>query len=154
MTGNASNNAGQTRRGRPFEPGNRAGRGRKAGSRNRASLAADALAQGELTEILTALLAKAKGGDIAAASIVLSRAWPARKGRPVLFEMPPVVKADDIVAAIGAVAGAVAIGSLTPEEAASIAAVLETQRKAVESADLAKRIEALEAMAKKGATNA
>ena len=67
----ASNNANQTRRGRPFEPGNRAGRGRKAGSRNRASIALDKMAEGEAKEIALKLIEKAKDGDIRAAELVL-----------------------------------------------------------------------------------
>jgi hypothetical protein len=44
-----------------------------------------------------------------------------------------------------AVVAAVAGGTLTPEEAASISAVLEAQRRAVETAQLEQRIAALEA---------
>lgn len=143
----ASNGAPQTR-GKPFERGNRAGRGRKAGSRNKASLAADALAQGELSDILQKVLELAKAGDLKAADMVLSRAWPARKGRPVAFTMPRLHQVSDIVAAIGAVAAAVSDGTLTPDEASAIAGVIETQSKAVESADLEKRVAALEATSK------
>jgi hypothetical protein len=47
--------------------------------------------------------------------------------------------------AMAAVVAAVADGTLTPEEAASISAILEAQRRAVETAQLEQRIAALEA---------
>ncbi len=43
------------------------------------------------------------------------------------------------------VVAAIADGTLTPEEAASISAVLEAQRRAVETAELEQRIAVLEA---------
>ncbi len=144
----ASKNAKKTR-GRPFEPGNQGGPGRPEGSRNRASIAADALAQGELDGILRAVLDKAKEGDLKAADIVLSRIWPARKGRPVTFTLPKVVRPADIVAAVGAIAEAMTDGTLTPEEGHTVVSVLEVQRRAVETADLERRITALEGTAKR-----
>jgi len=48
------------------------------------------------------------------------------------------------VTALGLVATAVGAGELTPEEGASVAAVLEIKRKAIETADLEARIAKLE----------
>jgi hypothetical protein len=51
----------------------------------------------------------------------------------------------DLPRAMAAMVAAVSDGTLTPEEAAAISAVLEAQRRAVETAQLEQRIAALEA---------
>lgn len=130
--------------GRPFEPGHPGGPGRPAGSRNKATLLLDQLAEGDAQAVLEKQLELAKGGDQRAAEIVLSRVWPVRKGRPVTLAIPPIKTAADIVAALGAVANAMAAGEVTPDEAASVASVLEVKRRSIETADLAVRIEAIE----------
>lgn len=127
-----------------FKPGNPGGPGRPAGSRNAATLLLDQLAEGDAQAVLEKQLELAKGGDQRAAEIVLSRVWPARKGRPVTLAIPPITTAADIVAALGGVANAMAAGEVTPDEAAAVASVLEVKRRSIETADLAVRIEAIE----------
>jgi hypothetical protein len=79
-----------------------------------------------------------------AADILLRRLWPERKGRPVLLDLPVITTPSDIAVAMGKIATAVSAGELTPEEAAAVAAVLETQRRAIETTDLDQRVAALE----------
>ena len=52
----------------------------------------------------TTLVMNAKGGDMAAARIILDRVWPARKSRPVALDLPEIKTAADVVAALGAAA--------------------------------------------------
>ena len=120
------------------------GPGRKAGSRNKATLILDALADGEAETILQKQIELAKEGDQRAAEVILSRAWPARKSRAINLDLPPVTAAADIVPALGRIADAVAGGEITPDEGAAVAAVLEGKRKAIETIDVLARIEALE----------
>ena len=77
--------------------------------------------------------------------LCLERILPIRRRRPVLFALPPIESVSDLPVAMAAVVAAVADGTLTPEEAASISAVLEAQRRAVETAQLEQRIAVLEA---------
>jgi uncharacterized protein DUF5681 len=138
--------------GRPFEKGasgNPAG-GRR-GSRPRVLVALDALGEGRAEEIITAIADRAAQGDTAAAALILSRVWPQRKGRPTPLPLPAVRTAADTTAALGAVVAAVAEGTLTPDEAQSVSAVLEVQRKAIETQELERRIVALEAAKEGGA---
>ena len=107
-------------------------------------LALDAIGAKASREVMTAVVAAAKGGDMRAADILLRRLWPERKGRPVLLELPAIVAPSDIVAALGAVADAVAAGELSPEEGAAVAGILEAQRRAVETVEIEARIAALE----------
>jgi hypothetical protein len=58
--------------------------------------------------------------------------------------MPDMGSAADLPAALGAIAHAVGAGQLTPEEGQAVAAVLETQRRALETLELEARIAALE----------
>jgi hypothetical protein len=70
-----------------------------------------------------------------AAEILLRRVWPERKGRPLRFAMPPITGSSDLPAALGAVVMAIGNGELTPDEAQAVCAVLEAQRKAIETHD-------------------
>jgi hypothetical protein len=142
-----SKNDGQTEkphRPRLFEPGGPGGPGRPAGSRNKATLALDEMADDDSKAVIEKVLDAAKGGDMRAAELVLSRIWPARKSRPVTLKLPAIQSAADVVAAVGAVADAVGAGDITPEEGAAVSAILETKRKAIETTDVLARIEALE----------
>lgn len=131
-------------RGKPFEPGNPGGPGRPAGSRNRATLLLDQLADGEAEAVLRRQLKKAKAGDCRAAEMVLSRVWPVRRGRLISLSLPPIKVAADVVNALGALADAVVTGSITPEEGQAVAGVLEAKRKAIETTALEARVTALE----------
>ena len=137
-------NARSKQRGRPFEPGmsgNPAGKPR--GVRNKASLLLDRMAQADAGDVLQAVLDKAKSGDVPAATLILARLWPPRKAR-VRFHLPEMRSAADLVMGLGCLAAAVAAGELAPEEAAALAAVLESQRRAIETIELERRIAALE----------
>lgn len=140
----ATNNATKPR-GKPFGPGNCANpNGRPAGSRNRASIMLDRLAEADARDILQAQIEKAKEGDQQAAALILGRVWPARKGRPVSLDLPAIKTAADVVKAIGRVADAVAAGAITPDEGQAVAAMLEAKRRAIETVELEARVAALE----------
>ncbi len=139
---------GKKSRGRPFEPGHPGGPGRPAGSRNRATLILDAIADEEAAEILRTTLEKAKGGDLRAAEIILSRVWPQRKGRTVTFDLPSVNNVEGVLTALNSVLDATAKGELTPDEAHMIGSLLEIQRKSIETVEIEQRLSKLEAQNK------
>ena len=118
--------------------------GRPKGARHVALVALDAIGEAAAGEVMQAVVDAAKAGDVRAAEILLRRLWPERKGRPLIVELPSIAGAADLPAAVGAVVQAVAAGDLTTEEGQAIAAILETQRRVIETADLSARIEALE----------
>ncbi len=127
-----------------FAPGNPGGPGRPKGSRHRVQAALDVIGEAGAEEVLRAVLRAAAGGDLRAAAILLDRVWPARRGRAVELELPPVASAADLVPAMAGVAGAMARGELTPEEARATAGVLGLQCRAIEAAELEHRIALLE----------
>jgi hypothetical protein len=94
--------------------------------------------------VLRAVVDSARGGDLRAAEVLLRRLWPERKGRPIEVALPEVASAADLVPALAAVVAAMGRGALTAEEAQAMCAVLETQRRAIETAELEARVAALE----------
>jgi len=74
-----------------------------------------------------------------AARIVLDRIAPARRDSPVRFDLPEIDSGADIPSAMGAVIAAVACGEISPGEGQAISALLEQQRQAFETAELAER---------------
>lgn len=127
-----------------FLPGNT---GRPRGVRPAALAALDAIGEEAAGDVLRRVVQDAIAGDMRAAEILLRRVWPERKGREVALDLPPMQQAADLPRALGAVADAVAAGAITPDEGQAVAAVLEAHRRAIDTADLAARVEALEARA-------
>ena len=143
MAGPANSEEKQAGRFTPGRSGNPAGK--RKGSRNRVLMALDAIGAAGAQEALRAVVEAAGKGDITAAALLLYRVWPARKVRPVYLDLPATETAADLVRALGAVAGAVANGTLTPEEGQQLASVLEAQGRSIEVMELEARIAALEA---------
>jgi hypothetical protein len=121
-------------RGRPFEKG-RSGNpaGRRPGSRNKATLAAAALLAGEAEALTRKAVELALAGDPTAMRLCIERLLPPCRERAVKFTLPPIESVSDISAAMRAVTAALARGHITPGEAATIAAVVETFARAIET---------------------
>jgi Family of unknown function (DUF5681) len=127
--------------GRPFEPGNP---GKPKGTRNRATLAAEALLDGEVEALTRRAVELALSGDTTALRLCLDRLLPPRRDRPVSFELPPIKTAEDAVAASGAIMAAVADGSLTPGEAGEVSKLVDTHIRVLEASDFEQRLAKLE----------
>ena len=127
-----------------FEKGKEPGPGRPLGSRNKTTVWLDELGAEGTEEIIKVVNREARKGDMRAAWLVLSRTWPHRRGRPVKLDLPPVETPAGLVQAQAALVAALSAGEVTPEEAASIASVLEIQRRAIETHDHERRIRELE----------
>ena len=119
-------------------------KGKPKGARNKATLAAEALLEGEAEAITRKAIDKALEGDMAAIRLCLERILPAVKSRPIEIDLPPVETTKDIAAAHGAVIAAMARGEITPDDASDISGVLEVRRRAIETVELEARIVALE----------
>jgi hypothetical protein len=89
-------------RGRPFINGNR---GRKPGSKNRTTLVAAALLDGEAEVLLGKAVALAKAGDVAMLKFLLGRVLP--RERLIKLDLPRLDSADDAVEALGQIMRAV-----------------------------------------------
>ncbi len=118
--------------------------GRAPGSKNRVTVALDALLDGEAQEITRKAIELAKSGDTVALRMCLDRLMPVRKDRPIRFELPSIDKAGDLTKATGALLAAVAAGDLTPSEAAELGKLVDAHVRAVEAVDLHQRLARLE----------
>jgi hypothetical protein len=134
------NNAPRTR-GKPFAPGNP---GRPKGARHRATIAAEALLDGEADKLTRKAIDLALEGDTVALRLCLERLVPPRKERPISVDLPVIEDAKDHPGVIASIFAAVAAGDITPGEAQSLAAVLEQHRRSIEIADVITRLDALE----------
>ena len=121
-------------RGRPFEKG-RSGNpsGRRPGSRNKATLAAATLLAGESEALTRKAVELALAGDPTAMRLCVERLLPPCRERTVKFTLPPIESVSDVSAAMRAVTAALAKGNITPDEAATIAGVVETSARAIET---------------------
>jgi len=139
-------NAGKTR-GRPFPNGNP---GRPKGAQNRTTLLIEALLEGEAEAIGRKCIERAKEGDPVALRLAMERIAPVGRGRPVHFKMPALGTAADLPKALGAVLTAISRGEMPPEEAVSVAQVIEVKRKSFETLEIEERLTSIEArMAKR-----
>src|SRR6516162_2210231 len=121
-------------------------RGRPMGSRNNATLACEALLEGQAEALTQKAVDMALAGDPVALRICLERICPVRKDRAVRFPLPPITSARDAADIAAAVAEAVAAGHLTPSEAAELGKVIEIYVKAYQTAELDDRIELVRQM--------
>ena len=127
-------------RGRPFANGNS---GRKPGSRNRTTAVAAALVDGDAEALVRKAVELALAGDAGILKFLLGRILP--RERLIKLDLPRMEFADDAVAAHGFIFGAVAEGSISPSEGAALATMIDAYTRAIDMADVVKRLDALEA---------
>jgi Family of unknown function (DUF5681) len=125
-----------------FEAGNP---GRPRGSRNKVTLALEALLDGEAEAVTRKAVDMALEGDTTAMRLVMDRIMPPGKDRPVLFALPKLEAPADAVKASAALVEAVASGDLTPSEADDLSRLVDRFVRAVETTDVLERLESLEA---------
>ena len=139
-------NTAEKQRGRPFQLGTSGNpSGRPKGARNHATVLAEALLDGEVDAITRKLIEKAKEGDTAALRLCLDRLLPPRRARAAPFPLPAKVEtAQDAVEASSLVLAAMSAGELSPDQAATVMAVVASHVRLVETAVLEARVAALE----------
>ena len=138
-------NTAKEQRGKPFEPGNSGNpSGRPRGSRNKVTLAIEALLDGEAEALTRKAIELAKAGDMQALRLCMDRLAPPRRDSPVAFNLPEMTTVSDAVLAMGAVLKAVAEGELTPTEAAELTRMVQAFAKIIETAEFEERVRKLE----------
>ena len=118
--------------------------GRPKGARNHATRLAEAMLEGEAADLMRQAIDLAKAGDMAALRLCVERLVPRRVERTLEFEMQPISKPKDAVAALSRIVEGVGHGELTANEARSLVSVVEASLKAIEVLDLDQRLAALE----------
>jgi len=131
--------------GRPFEKGQSGNpAGRSPGCRNSVTRMAEVMIEGEAEALTRRAIDLALEGNATALKLCLERIVPQRRSRTVEFDLPALERPQDLSSAIGAVLQGVASGRLFLDEGAALVGMMESKRKAIETADLEKRLQALE----------
>ena len=120
------------------------GAGRPKGARHKATMAAEALLDGEAKALTRKAIEKALEGDGVALRLCLERIIPARKDRPLNIALPKLASAQDATAAIATITEAVAAGEITPGEGADLNSVVSGFIRAVEITEIETRLRLLE----------
>lgn len=132
-------------RGRPFKPGQSGNlRGRPRGSRNRTTLAAEALLEGEAEALTRVCIERAKAGDSTALRIVMERICPPIRERTIHIDVLPVASVADLPIVLDRIIGAVASGELSPGEGLTLSSIVLSAGRAFELGDLATRLAEIE----------
>ena len=126
----------------PGASGNPAGK--PVGARNRSTLAILSLLDGDGEAIMAKAVALAKKGDPVALRLCIERLVPVMRGAVVELALPEIRKAEDVRDGCAAVISAAAEGRISLKEAREFMQLLDIQRRAIETQDLAVRVEMLE----------
>lgn len=142
---NAAKSAKQER-GRPFKKGQSGNpAGRPQGSRHKATLAMEAILDGDAEALGRKAVELALAGDTGALRLCLERLMPARKSRPVSVSLPAIKGPAELLDAMSQVVQSAASGEIDVDEATALAGLLDLKRKAIETVDIERRLTALEA---------
>ena len=129
-------NTARNQRGRPFtkgQSGNPAGKPK--GARHRATLAAEALLDGEAEALTRKTIALALEGNVFALKICLDRILPPRRERDVALNLPTLRTPADVGEASAEILAAVTAGEITLGEAAELARLVASHVATLESAE-------------------
>jgi len=125
----------------PGQSGNRSGRPKGIKDKR---VVLRALFNPDAAALIAKVVTMAKAGDIGALRICLDRIVPPVKEEPITVNLPKIAGADDCTRAQASVLNAVAAGEMLPGEGQVMSSLIENQRRAYESSELSKRLEAIE----------
>ena len=136
------------KRGKPFEPGNKMGRGRPKGSRNKRNAEAIAILDQYAEPLIKKCIAKALEGDPRALGLCIERILPVLREPTVRMRVPKLNEAKDYRLVVQRVLEGIAAGNLTPMEGEKIANIAQNYVSNIEGQEMIARIQALEKHAK------
>jgi hypothetical protein len=119
--------------------------GRPPGSRNKTTLAIEALLEGEGESIARKLIELAQKGDLQAVRMCLDRTAPPRKERCIELPTRPVKKPQDLPLTHQDILMEVAEGRMTPGEGETLSNIVSNHLLTLEAMSQPERIEKLEA---------
>ena len=131
-------------RGRPFEPGNKFGRGRPRGSRNHGSLVAQDLLASHSEPVVRQALVLALKGDGPLLRTLLGHILSRRRDLPVKTGPLPTATAEELSQTSEKLMKRVASGQISPGEALELFTLLEHRRHMIETEGIAMRLHILE----------
>jgi hypothetical protein len=129
-------------RGRPFQPGNKFGRGRPPGSRNKKTVLVDELLAENSQPLLRKALKLAQQGNVPMLRLLLDRALPRPKDAPVTIGPLPMDTPEELLEAQTKVMQHLLLGKLTPNQAERIFSLMGNYRRLLKSEVLERRFSA------------
>jgi hypothetical protein len=132
------------KRGRPFEAGNKLGRGRPPGSRNQKTLLIEELLDENSESLLHKALNLAQQGNIPMLRLLLDRVLPRPKDAAVSIGLLRMRTPEELLQAQEGVMQELALGQLTPNQAEQIFSLIEARRRLLETHELEQRMRAIE----------
>jgi len=119
--------------------------GRKPGQRHKTTVMLEKLMEADSEAIVKAVMTAALSGDMSAARMILDRVVPPAKDRTLYLDLPETATTEGVEMAQETVVRAVSNGQLRPSEGTILSNLLDSRRRAIETGELAQRIEAIEA---------
>lgn len=119
-------------------------KGKIKGTRNKATLIAERLLQGELETICRRLLQEAVEGNMQAIKMILDRLLPLKRSIPIVVELPKLENSSDALNAIAFVTMAVSRGDLSIDDGEALSRMIEVYIRAIEAHDYETRISKIE----------
>jgi len=118
--------------------------GKRPGTRNRASVLAEALLAGEAEGIARVVIDRALAGDAVAARFCLDRLTPRPRGRAITLDVPAECGPGGVaVATFNAALRAMAAGEITPDEAVTVSRALEGRYRVLRAVQMERRLTGL-----------
>lgn len=130
--------------GLPFQPGNRFGRGRPRGSRNKRTMLAQELLDSHAEAVMRQALVLALKGDPQFIRILLGHILPRRKDLPLETGPLPMGSAAELSQSWEKLMKKLTSGQISLSDASGIADLLDRRRHVIETEDHEKRIRVLE----------
>jgi hypothetical protein len=134
-------------RGRPFEVGNKFGRGRPRGSRNKKTLIAQQLLDEHAESIVRKAMVIALQGDRRLLQSLLSYILPRRKDAPLKTGLLRTTTAEDLSQSVEVILKKVCNGEMTLSQAQEFTALIEARRDFIRTEEFERRLKVLEKIA-------
>jgi hypothetical protein len=135
------------KRGRPFEPGNKFGRGRPRGSRNKRTLIAQQLLDEHAEPIVRKAMILALQGDSRLLQSLLSYILPRRKDAPLKTAMLRTATTEELSESFEQILKKVSSGEITLSQARELVVLMEARRDMVKTEEFDKRLRVVEKIA-------
>jgi len=131
-------------RGRPFQPGNKFGRGRPRGSRNKRGRVAQGLLYEHSESLVRKAMVEALKGDVPLLRTLLPYVLPRWKDAPVQTGKLPTRTFADLSTALDAILQRISVGELTLQDGHKLADLISTKLSLLVKVELEDRLTKLE----------
>jgi hypothetical protein len=135
-------------RGKPFQLGNKYGKGRPPGSRNKVVRNWRDLVEDHGETVVKKCLFLAMQGNITPLRLCFEQLLPGRRERVLQFKLPAIKTMADLATASEAVLRGVSHGLLSPSEGQAFTVILDGRRRMIETEELEARLRVLEEIPK------